>query len=264
MQVFPSLSKRRMRSDTFCKDFVHLPGVIIITIRNGQTTKSTQTYFVRAGGKVQLTSLHKVHLIYRDVLHDRMGAEAGTNALKQLLRRGPIYPLPVRCILAFICSAIICVLSFGGSIIDMWISGACACLLQYLGLNAAKKSSTYANVYEYASFIFCVSGILILQVYRISVTIMVSFVARGLSSIPGKWFCYSSVSSASVVLILPGFTICEYRHRHVPNCTHMLPLVTSALELMSRNIFCGSVRIVYAIIYTLFLVSSIENKRRLP
>jgi hypothetical protein len=32
--------------------------------------------------------------------------------------------------------------------------------------------------------------------------------------------------------------------------------VTSALELMSKNIFCGSVRIVYAIIYTLFLVSS--------
>lgn len=28
----------------------------------------------------------------------------------------------------------------------------------------------------------------------------------------------------------------------------------SALELMSKNIFCGSVRIVYAIIYTLFLV----------
>lgn len=33
-------------------------------------------------------------------------------------------------------------------------------------------------------------------------------------------------------------------------------LVISALELMSRNIFCGSVRIVYAIIYTLFLVSN--------
>ena len=30
--------------------------------------------------------------------------------------------------------------------------------------------------------------------------------------------------------------------------------VISALELMSKNIFCGSVRIVYAIIYTLFLV----------
>lgn len=32
------------------------------------------------------------------------------------------------------------------------------------------------------------------------------------------------------------------------------PVVISALELTSRNILCGSVRMVYAIIYTLFLV----------
>lgn len=36
-------------------------------------------------------------------------------------------------------------------------------------------------------------------------------------------------------------------------------LVIAALELMSRNIFCGSVRIVYAIIYTLFLVGQANN-----
>ncbi|KAF8898920.1 hypothetical protein BD779DRAFT_1486237 [Infundibulicybe gibba] len=198
-------------------EFVHLPNIIIVTIRNGGTT-STRTYFVRATGRIALTSLHKVHLIYRDVLHDKMGAEAGTNALRAVLRAPPIYPLLIRCALAFICASIICVLSFGGSITDMWISGACACCLQYLGLNAANKSSMYANVYE------------------ISVSIIVAFVARGLSNIPGNIFCYSAVSSAGVVVILPGFTV-----------------LISALELMSRNIFCGSVRIVYAIIYTLFL-----------
>jgi uncharacterized membrane protein YjjP (DUF1212 family) len=42
-------------------------------------------------------------------------------------------------------------------------------------------------------------------------------------------------------VILPGFTV-----------------LISALELMSKNVFCGSVRIVYAIIYTLFLVSSFQ------
>lgn len=42
---------------------------------------------------------------------------------------------------------------------------------------------------------------------RISVTIVVAFVARGLSNIPGEIFCYSAVSSAGVVVILPGFTI---------------------------------------------------------
>ncbi|KAF9270039.1 DUF1212-domain-containing protein [Marasmius fiardii PR-910] len=196
-------------------EFVHLPNIIIVSIRNGD---STFTYFVRATGRVALSSLHEVHQIYRNVLHDKIGAEAGTQALRRLLRNHPIYPLHLRCILAFFSASIICAVSFGGSFFDMWISGACACVLQYLGLSAANKSAMYANVYE------------------VSVSIIVAFVARALSNVPGNVFCYSAISSAGVVLILPGYTV-----------------LVSALELMSKNIFCGSVRIVYVIIYTLFL-----------
>ncbi|KAE9408275.1 DUF1212-domain-containing protein [Gymnopus androsaceus JB14] len=199
-------------------EFVHLPNIIIVSIKSGPDSPSSRTYFVRATGRVALTSLHQVHLIYRDVLHDKIGTEAGTQALRKLLREHPIYPLYFRCILAFFAASVICVVSFGGSFLDMWFSGVCACVLQYLGLNAAHKSAMYANVYE------------------ISVSIIVAFVARALSNIPGNLFCYSAISSAGVVLILPGFTV-----------------LVSALELMSRNIFCGSVRIVYAVIYTLFL-----------
>ena len=129
------------------EEFVHIPNIIIVTIRNGNT-RSTRTHFIRATGRIALTSLHRVHAIYRDVLHGQMGAEAGTDALRQLLQTPPIYSLVFRCILAFICASIICVLAFGGSALDMWISGTCACVLQYLGLNAANKSSMYANVYE--------------------------------------------------------------------------------------------------------------------
>ncbi|KAF9479707.1 DUF1212-domain-containing protein [Pholiota conissans] len=198
-------------------EIVYLPGLIIMSVWNNDM-QSMKTYFVRSRGRIALTSLHRVHQIYRDVLHDNIGVEAGTNALRQLLRSPPIYSLKLRCFLAFICASIICGLSFGGSILDMWISGACACTLQFLGLNAANKSSMYANVYE------------------ISVSIVVAFVARGLSNLPDDMFCYGAISSAGVVVILPGFTV-----------------LTSALELMSKNLFCGSVRIVYAIIYTLFL-----------
>jgi len=118
-----------------------------VTLGNGGT-KTTRTHFVRAGGRIALSSLHEVHRIYRDVLHDKMGAEAGTEALRNVLRAPPIYPLIARCGLALFCASIICVLAFGGSVVDMWISGLCACVLQYLGLNAASKSAMYANVYE--------------------------------------------------------------------------------------------------------------------
>jgi len=128
-------------------EFVHLPNIVIVSIRNSET-QTTRTYFVRSRGRIALTSLQKVHEVYRDVLHDRMGSEAGTEALRQILRSPPIYSLGLRCFFAFLSASIICGLSFGGSIVDMWISGACACVLQYLGLNAANKSSMYANVYE--------------------------------------------------------------------------------------------------------------------
>ncbi|KAJ7706362.1 hypothetical protein B0H17DRAFT_919283 [Mycena rosella] len=198
-------------------EFVHLPNILIVTIRNGGTA-STRTYFVRARGRIALSRLNAVHHVYRKVLHDILSAEEGTDHLRHILNLQPVYSLPQRCGYAFTCASILCVLSFGGSLLDMWISGCCAAVLQYLGLNAANKSSMYANVYE------------------ISVTIIVAFVARGLSNIHGQLFCYSAISSAGVVVILPGFTV-----------------LISALELMSKNIFCGSVRIVYAIIYTLFL-----------
>ncbi|KAJ7225690.1 hypothetical protein GGX14DRAFT_348642 [Mycena pura] len=198
-------------------EFVHLPNIVIVTIRNGSTA-ATRTYFVRAKGRIALSRLNAVHHVYRKVLHDKLSAEAGTDAIRDLLTSPPVYSLWMRCFFSFTCASILCVLSFGGSFFDMWVSGCCAAVLQYLGLNAANKSSMYANVYE------------------ISVTIVVAFVARGLSNIPGNYFCYSAISSAGVVVILPGFTV-----------------LISALELMSKNMFCGSVRIVYAIIYTLFL-----------
>ena len=136
--------------------FVHIPNVIIISFSNGGT-RTMRTHFIRAGGRIALTSLHKVHLIYRDVLHDKMGTEAGTEALKKILRAPPIYSLVVRCLLAFVCASVICVLAFGGAIVDMGISGLCACVLQYLGLNAAVKSAMYANVYEYAALLLLVT-----------------------------------------------------------------------------------------------------------
>ena len=134
-------------------EFIHLPNLIIVSIRN-ERGHSTRTHFIRSRGRIALTSLHKVHEVYRDVLRDQIGAEAGTDALRQILRSRPIYSLKWRCFFAFVTASIICGISFGGSLLDMWISGACASVLQYLGLNAANKSSMYANVYESVVIIF--------------------------------------------------------------------------------------------------------------
>jgi uncharacterized membrane protein YjjP (DUF1212 family) len=36
---------------------------------------------------------------------------------------------------------------------------------------------------------------------------LMSFLARALSSIPGDYFCYTAISSAAIVGILPGYLV---------------------------------------------------------
>ncbi|KIL00591.1 hypothetical protein PAXRUDRAFT_29678 [Paxillus rubicundulus Ve08.2h10] len=198
-------------------EFIHLPGVIICSFGDNDTMTS-ETHFVKCSGGLALGNLHKVHLIYRSVVHDEVSARKATQQLDDLLTAKPLYPVWFRCLLSLSLSVLICPLAFGGSFLDMWIAGGGACVLCFLQLRVATKSAMYANVFE------------------ITTAMLMSFTARGLSSIRSQIFCYEAMSSAGIIGILPGYLI-----------------LTSSLELASKNIVCGSVKMVYALIYTLFL-----------
>lgn len=126
---------------------MHIPDVVIVTFGD-EDVASVETHFVKAKGRIALTPLHQVHLVYRKVLHDKMTVEDGTQELKEILNARPTYSLWPRCLFSFLTASVVSAIVFGGSIIDMWISGFFACVLQYLGLSVASKSATYANVYE--------------------------------------------------------------------------------------------------------------------
>ncbi|KAJ6628750.1 hypothetical protein B0H10DRAFT_2160730 [Mycena sp. CBHHK59/15] len=198
-------------------EFIHLPGVVICSYGD-QELGCSETHFVKSGGRLSLGALHKVHVIYRAVVHDEISATQAAEELQELLDAPPLFSIFFRCLLAFFLSALICPLAFGGSFADLWISGASAFVLCILQLSAATKSAIYANVFE------------------ITIAICVSFVARGLSAIRDQIFCYTAISSSGIIGILPGYLI-----------------LSSSLELASKNIVCGSVKMVYALIYTLFL-----------
>ena len=92
--------------------------------------------------------------------------------------------------------------------------------------------------------------------------ILVSFVARMLNSIGGHIFCYSAISSSGVVLILPGFLVRTCLGSvlfpilvEIPFLTMHLTSVQGSLELASKNFITGATKIVYAVIYSLILVS---------
>ncbi|KAJ3517983.1 hypothetical protein NLJ89_g154 [Agrocybe chaxingu] len=178
-------------------EFIHLPGIIICSL------------VIKTSAVQKPTSA---------VVHDEISAKQAGEHLEALIHAPAPYSDLFRCILAFFLSALICPLAFGGSFVDMWIAGVAAFALSWLQLRVAGKSALYANVFE------------------ITVSIVVSFAARGLSSIRSQIFCYTAISSSGIVGILPGYLI-----------------LSSSLELASKNIVCGSVKMVYALIYTLFL-----------
>jgi len=128
-------------------EFIHLPGMIICSFGE-QDLGSSETHFVKCGGRLSLGALHKVHLIYRSVVHDEISAENATEQLEALLNARPPYSKIFRCSLAFGLSALICPLAFGGSFVDMWIAGLAAFILCWLQLHVAEKSALYANVFE--------------------------------------------------------------------------------------------------------------------
>lgn len=128
-------------------EFIHLPGIIICSYGD-QELGGSETHFVKCGGRLALGSLHKVHLIYRSVVHDDISAKQAAEQLEALLKAPPPYTTLFRCFLAFCLSALICPLAFGGSFVDMWLAGLAAFLLCYLQLCVAQKSALYANVFE--------------------------------------------------------------------------------------------------------------------
>ncbi|TFL05965.1 hypothetical protein BDV98DRAFT_499548 [Pterulicium gracile] len=198
-------------------EFIHLPGVTICSFGD-QESGCSDTHFIRCSSRLVLGSLHRVHVIYRSVVHDEISATTAKERLSDLLAAPPPYSAFVRFILAFSLSALICPLAFGGSFLDMWIAGLGGLALATLQICVMSKSSTHANVFE------------------ITVAIVMSFIARGLSSIRTRVFCYTAISSSAIIGILPGYLI-----------------LLSSLELASKNIVCGSVKMVYALIYMLFL-----------
>ncbi|EJC99465.1 uncharacterized protein FOMMEDRAFT_31180 [Fomitiporia mediterranea MF3/22] len=72
------------------------------------------------------------------------------------------------------------------------------------------------------------------NVFEITIATLLSFLSAVFAGT--HHFCYSAVASGSIVLILPGFLV-----------------LNGSLELSSRNIISGSVRLCYAIMYAIFL-----------
>ncbi|KAI0389208.1 DUF1212-domain-containing protein [Xylariaceae sp. FL0594] len=198
--------------------FLYLPGCMIISFDDKQT-HTTEVKIVRTNQGIDLGKLKAVHEIYKSVLHDLYSVDVAIDELSAIMEAKDTFPAWFRVLFFGLASATVAPFAFGGRLVDLPMCFLLGSLVGALQIFAAPKSALYNNLFE------------------ISATIITSFLARAFGSIRGgEVFCFSALAQSSIALILPGWFV-----------------LSAALELQSRSLVPGSIRLVYAIIYSLFL-----------
>lgn len=206
---------------------IYLPNLMLLSFGD-DTTHTTDTRFIKQGSTLDLTKLTDMHTIYWNVVHDKIGVERGTKQLDVLMRRKPYFGKWRQTLIGGLASFFITLgdVGFGGSFLDACAAFALGGFLVFCQQHIT--SEVYSNVFE---IVFATLNSFIAMALHIAPT-----GDAGSKSGDGDLFCYNSIISGSIVLILPGFIV-----------------LTSALELQSKSIISGSVRLVYAIIYSVLL-----------
>ena len=200
--------------------FLYIPGSMIMSF-DDPSTHTTEVKLVKTAQGLDLGKLRDVHEVYKDVVHDRIGVEEATQRLKEVLAKPNKHSRWLRIPVYGLAAVCVGPFAFQARLIDLPIAFILGCILGILQLVVAPASDLYANVFE------------------ISAAVITSFLARAFGSIPykgGRLFCFSALAQSSIALILPGYIV-----------------LCASLELQSKSIVAGSVRMVYAVIYSLFL-----------
>ncbi|THU86663.1 DUF1212-domain-containing protein [Dendrothele bispora CBS 962.96] len=193
---------------------MYLPDVFLISF-DDPTTGTSLIKFIRQGSALDLGKLRDAYGVYWKVIHDDISVSVASKTLDALMRAPPHYRTWQLMIMGGFCSSSICCVSFNGSFLDSIVVFPLGAFLVLLQILSV-RNELYSNVFE------------------ITIATLFSFICGGLAAT--QRICYSAVTSGSIVLILPGFIV-----------------LSGALEILSRNIVAGSVRMFYAVVYCLFL-----------
>ncbi|KAI1079710.1 hypothetical protein F5B20DRAFT_542142 [Whalleya microplaca] len=197
--------------------FLYIPGCMIISF-DDVLTHTAEVKIVRTVQGVNLGKLKDIHEIYKEVLHDVINLDEALLRLDTVIKAKDQFPVWLCVIMYGLASASVSTF-FKSRLIDMPIIFGLGMLLGVLQLVLAPRSKTYSTIFE------------------VSAAIVMTFLARAIASLRGgSLFCFSALAQSSIAMILPGWLV-----------------LSSALELQSKAVVPGSIRMVYAIIYSLFL-----------
>ncbi|KAJ5585379.1 Pheromone-regulated membrane protein 10 [Penicillium hispanicum] len=200
--------------------FLYIPGCMFMSF-DDPLTRTAEVKIIRVVQGLDLSRLAETHNVYKNVVHDVIGVEQATQDLDEIMQRKPRYNKWIMVLLYGLASVAVGPYSFSARPIDLPIIFILGCLVGFMQHVIAPTSATYSNVLE------------------VSAAILTSFLARAFGSIKHNGeevFCFAALAESSIALILPGFAV-----------------LSSSLELQSHQMNAGSIRLVFAIIYSLFL-----------
>lgn len=171
--------------------FLYLPGCMLISF-DDRSTHTTEVRIVRVAQGIDLGKLKDVHHIYKEVMHDVIGVDEGIRRLDELMSSRDKFGAWTRVVVFGLTSATCAPFSFSARLIDLPVVFCLGCLVGFLQLIVAPMSKLYSNVFE------------------VTATIIVSLLARAFGSIAdGKLFCFSALAQGGIVMLLPGYSVCE-------------------------------------------------------
>ncbi|KAJ1913261.1 pheromone-regulated protein prm10, partial [Mycoemilia scoparia] len=188
--------------------FTALPGMIIISF-DDLVTHTSETKIIRCPNGWDLHRLHLTNRLFTNVVHGRIPISQAIEDLEGIISAPPIYPWYLQILNWGFASWSVCLLAFNGSWLDSAVSFILGVAMGVLGLGATTKLSGYANFFE------------------VSCSIISGFIATALQ----KWVCYGAITLSGTVVILPG-----------------LLMTTGVIELASRHMVAGTVRLFYALL----------------
>jgi uncharacterized membrane protein YjjP (DUF1212 family) len=190
---------------------------LIIVTWGDLETHTSETHLIRCSRAWDIGRLEKTDAIVGRMVRDEMGLEEGNGLLEEVLKGPPTWSAPWILLAYVLSSAFTAPLFFNGSWTDCWVSAL-------FGLVVGALTYLSEQVPMLGS------------VFEMVITIPIAVIALALH----PHICFAAVAMGAIIIALPGFS-----------------LTCSVMELSAKNFVNGSIHLMYALMYILFLAFGI-------
>ncbi|KAJ3271341.1 hypothetical protein HDV01_006846 [Terramyces sp. JEL0728] len=198
--------------------FFALPSLVMMSVKSNNI--ESQTYLLKYKQSFHMGKLSQVNDLCHDLLNGRLTIEEATIRLYDI-RQQPTFDLWLNVITFPLTSAIFCLIGFGGDWKDALLSYAFGTIVGLLQILAIRQPFAFGYLFEFSSALI--------------VTLLTNSFSNLLLS-KGTCINTQKIILSGLAILLPGLT-----------------LTLSIVEISTRNMVCGTVRLFTALFTALLL-----------